>query len=48
MCRRKVVTDFIELDVFNGKCVIYPSTIDKLFMKFYNFIPQRGETISFL
>lgn len=48
MCRGKIVSDFIELPIFNGKCVIHPSTINKLFLKFYGFIPERGETISFI
>ena len=31
MCRHRVVTAFMELNVFDGKPVIYPSQIDKLF-----------------
>lgn len=48
MCRHKIVSAFLELDVFNSKTVIYPSTIDKLFQSKFGFTPQRGETISFL
>ena len=48
MCRRKIVSAFLELDVFNSKAVVYPSTIDKLFQSRFGFTPQRGETISFL
>ena len=46
ICRTKIVTDFIELPIFNGKCVIHPSTIHKMFLKFHGFISEKGETIS--
>lgn len=48
MCRGRIVQAFLNLPVFNGKTVIYPSTIDKLFQSYWGFTPQRGETISFL
>jgi hypothetical protein len=48
MCRGKVATAFLTLPYFNGKPVIHQSTIDKVFQTFFNFTPERGETISFL
>lgn len=48
LCRDKVVTTFVMLPVYNGKTVIHKSTITKLFKSFWEFIPERGETISFL
>ena len=48
MCRHRVVTAFMELNVFDGKPVIYPSQIDKLFQAYWGFTPQRGETLSFI
>ncbi len=48
MCRGKVATAFLTLPYFNGKPVIHQSTINKVFQTFFNFTPERGETISFL
>jgi len=48
MCRKRIVTAFVNCPVFNGKTVIYQSTINKLFQSRWGFTPQRGETISFL
>lgn len=45
-CRGKQVTAFVNCPVFNGKAVVYNSTINKLFMDNFGFIPQVGETIS--
>lgn len=46
-CGRKVVTTFIKLPYINGRAILYNSTIDKLFMHYWGFTPQRGETITF-
>jgi hypothetical protein len=46
LCRNKVVMDFVNLPVINGKTIISQQTIDDLFYKKHGFIPQRGETIS--
>lgn len=46
-CRCKRITQFVQLPTYNGKAVLHPSKIDELFNKYFGFIPQRGETISF-
>lgn len=46
LCRNRVVMDFVNLPVINGKTVISQNTIDDLFYKHHGFYPQRGETIS--
>lgn len=48
MCRRRVISCFCYLPVFNGKTVLHSQVIDSLFAEFWGFIPERGETISFL
>lgn len=45
-CRCKKVFAFINLPVYNGKPVLHQSVINILFQKYWNFTPQRGETIS--
>ena len=45
-CRGKTVQTFLMLPVIDGKTIIHPSTIYKLFDKFHGFTPQRGETIA--
>lgn len=47
-CRGKQISAFIMCKVFNNKTVITPTQIDNIFKKHFDFIPTRGETISFI
>lgn len=48
LCRGKVIMCFRELPLFSGKPVLHQSKINELFQQFHGFIPERGETVSFL
>lgn len=48
MCRNKVVSIFCYLPVVNGKTVLTQTAINDIFENAWGFIPERGETISFL
>ena len=46
MCRGKCITQFLMLPIVDGKAVMSWETIDNLFIHYYGFKPQLGETIS--
>lgn len=48
MCRGKIVSDFLQLPIVNEKPILPFDVIDTMFWDKHGFIPERGETISFL
>jgi hypothetical protein len=48
LCRGKIVSGFLMLPIINGSPIVSMATIDDMFFSRHGFVPQRGETISFL
>ena len=48
MCRGKIVSDFLFLPSVDGRPILPFDVVDRMFWETWGFMPQRGETISFL